>query len=143
MFKAPVISKLMVWHRDNKNIDGLVQHVANNKAWAHIDALWLEFATKPHNVRLGLVAYGVNPYGEKNSSWSTWHILLSIYNLPPWLVTKKFFVVLTLLIIGKESVKMHNFDVYMQPLINELQELWKGVAAYYVLKVKSQRHFTL
>jgi hypothetical protein len=143
MFKAPVISELMVWHRDNKNTDGLVRHVANNEAWAHIDALWLEFATKPHNVRLWLVADGVIPYGEKNSSWSTWPILLSIYNLPPWFVTKKFFVVLTLLILGKEYVKMHNFDVYIQPLMGELQELWKGVAAYDVLKAKGQRHFTL
>ncbi len=81
--------------------------------------------------------------GEKNSSWSTWPILLSIYNLPPWFVTKKFFVVLTLLILGKEYVKMHNFDVYIQPLMGELQELWKGVAAYDVLKAKGQRHFTL
>jgi hypothetical protein len=51
--------------------------------------------------------------------------------------------VLTLLILGKEFVKMHNFDVYMQPLIDELQELWKGVVTYDVLKVEGQRNFIL
>ncbi len=58
-------------------------------------------------------------------------------------MTKKLFVVLTLLILGKEFVKMHNFDVYMQPLIDELQELWKGVVTYDVLKVEGQRNFIL
>jgi hypothetical protein len=33
-------------------------------------------------------------------------------------------------------MKMHNLDVYMQPLIDKLQELWKGVATYDVLKAK-------
>ncbi len=33
----------MVWHSDNKSTNGLVWHVADNKAWAHIDAMWLDF----------------------------------------------------------------------------------------------------
>ncbi len=117
--------------------------MVDSKNWAHIDALWLEFTTKPHNVRLGLAVDGVNPYDEKNSSWSTWLVFLFIYNLPPWFVMKNFVVVLTLLIPRKESMKMQNFDVYMQQLIDKLQDLWKGVAAYDVLRAKGQRHFTL
>ncbi len=46
MFKALVISNLMVRHNDNNNIDGLVKHVANSKAWVHIDVMWLKFAAK-------------------------------------------------------------------------------------------------
>ncbi len=38
----------------------------------------------------------------------------------------KFFVMLVLLIPSKDSIKMHNFDVCMAPLIEELQDLWKG-----------------
>jgi hypothetical protein len=40
-------------------------------------------------------------------------------------------------------MKMHNFDVYMQPLIDKLQELWRGVSTYDLLRVESQRHFIL
>jgi hypothetical protein len=50
-------------------------------------------------------------------------------------MTKKIFLGLFLIIHGNEFVKMHNFDVYMAPLIKELQTLWKGVATYDVAKV--------
>jgi hypothetical protein len=120
----------MVWHAKNKNSDGLVRHVHDSKTWAHIDASWPYFASEPCNVRLRLVVDGINPYGEKRNNWSTWPILLLNYNLPPWLVNKKFFVMLILLIHGKEFVNMHNFDVHMAPLIEELHDLWKGVPTY-------------
>jgi ribosomal protein S27AE len=143
MFKAPVLSNLMMWHNYNKSTDGLVRHVADSKTWAHIDARWPKFAIEPYNVKLGLTTDGVNSYNEKSCIWSTWPVLLFNYNLPPWLVTKNFFVMLALIILRKESVKMHNIDVYMVPLIEELQMLWKGVTAYDVGRPNGQRHFTL
>jgi hypothetical protein len=39
---------------------------------------------------------------------------------------KEFFVMLSLIIPGKESIK----DTNMAPLIEELQELWRGVIAF-------------
>ncbi len=71
MFKALVISNLMVWHNDNKSINGLVRHVANSKAWVHIDVMWPEFVGKPHNVRQRLATNGVNPFGVQSSTWFT------------------------------------------------------------------------
>jgi Fe2+ transport system protein B len=100
--------------------------------------MWPKFATEPCNARLGLATNVVNPFGAQSSTWSTWLVMLQIYNLPPWLVTKNFFVILTLIIPGKESMKMHNINVYMAPLIKELQVLWKGVAAYDVARVERQ-----
>jgi hypothetical protein len=81
------MSKFMVWHVENKNIDGLVRHIPNKKAQAHIGVSWLDFASEPCNVRVKLVVDGVNPYGEKRYSWPTLPILLLNYNLPPppWL----------------------------------------------------------
>jgi hypothetical protein len=81
---------MMTWHARNRSIDGKVCHVSNSKTWQHIDNTWPDFATKPRNVTLGLAIDGVNPFGEKNNAWSTWLVLLLIYNLSPWLVTKKF-----------------------------------------------------
>jgi hypothetical protein len=43
MFKAHVTYDLMLWHSGNKRNNGLVWHVGDNKAWVHIDAMWLEF----------------------------------------------------------------------------------------------------
>jgi hypothetical protein len=79
---------------------------------------------------------GVNPFGKKNFSWSTWPILLFDYNLPPWLVTNNIFVTLALILLSKEFVKMHNIDVYMVFVIEEFQMLWKGVVAYDVVGSK-------
>jgi hypothetical protein len=90
MFKALVISNLMVWHSQNRSNNGLVQHVAISKTWAHIDATWPKFATKPHNVQLALAIDGVNPFSEKSNNWSSWLVLLFNYNFPPWFVTKHF-----------------------------------------------------
>jgi hypothetical protein len=58
-------------------------------------------------------------------------------------MTNNFFVMLALIIPGKESVRMQNIDVYMAPLIEQLQVLWKGVVAYDVVKVEGERHLIL
>jgi hypothetical protein len=60
---------------------------------------------------------GVNPFSNQSLSHSTWPVVLLNYNLPPWLVTKRFFLILVLLIPGKDSVTADNIDVYLAPLI--------------------------
>jgi hypothetical protein len=115
--------------------------VADSKAWVHIDAMWPKFATKPHNVQLALAIDEVNPFSEKSNSWSSWLVLLFKYNLPPWLVTKTFFVMLGLDIPSPKFVRMHNINVYMAPLIEELQELWRGVIAWGVRRLKCKGSF--
>ncbi len=62
------------------------------------------------------------------------------YNLPPWLVTKQYFLMLTLIIHVKEFVTSRKMDVYLQPLIEELQMLWSGVKAF---DVSSKESFNL
>jgi hypothetical protein len=37
---------------------------------------------------------------------------------------------LALVILGKESVTSSSVDVYLQPLIKQLQVLWQGVQAF-------------
>ena len=64
---------------------------------------------------------------NESLSHSTWPVLSLNYNLPPWLLKKRCFVMLTLIIPEKESVKEENIYVYLTPLIKELQRLWKWV----------------
>jgi hypothetical protein len=45
-----------------------------------------------------------------------------MYNLPPWIATKWFLMLLALLISGKEQVRS---EKHLRPLIDELQELWQ------------------
>ncbi len=112
MFRTPAMSSLMLWHAQNNSLDGLVKHPCDSKAWKHINERFPRFALDVRNVHLGLIVNGVNPYKLKCSTWSTWPIMLLNYNIPPWLTTNKFFVILALLIPRKQSITSNNFDVY-------------------------------
>jgi hypothetical protein len=46
---------------------------------------------------------------------------------------------LSLIILGLESVRMDNINVYMAPSIEELQELWRGVITWEVAKDERQK----
>ncbi len=120
-----------------------VWFVVDSKARKHIDAMWLDFTKDPKNLRFALITDGMNPFGDFNFKHSTWAILLLLYNLTPWLVTNIFFVMLSLIILGKKSIKDTNMDTYMAPLIEELQELWRGVIAFDVSIEVGKQSFKL
>jgi len=77
----------------------MVRSTCDSKAWAHINNTWFDFATDKRNIKLVLTLDGVNPYVDLLTNHSPWPILLQNYNLSPWLLTKHFFVMLTLLIL--------------------------------------------
>ena len=132
MFHSPAISKLLRYHQDNpNNDDSVMKSVADSLAWKHITSEHVDptFALEPRNLRLGLSLDGMNPFPQSNTTHSTWPVLLLIYNLPPYLVTKKFFIQLSILISGKESLTSENIGVFIEPLLEELQMLWIGVRA--------------
>ena len=52
-------------------------------------------------------------------------MILINYNVPPWLIMKKGFIILSMIIPGPESVTGGCFDVFLQPLLEELQSLWE------------------
>jgi hypothetical protein len=148
MFRSPEISKLMLGHSENSSSreggDNLVRHPCGSKAWHHFHSnVDPTFGGDPQNVHLALAADGVNPFKQTRSTWSMWPVTLLNYNLPPWLTTKKFFILLALLIPGKDSVTAEVFDVYLEPILEELLQLWAGVPAYDCTKDEGSRVFTL
>ncbi len=50
--------------------------------------------------------------------------MLIPYNLPPWMCLKEPFWIMSMLILGPKSPG-NDIDVYLQPLIDELKQLWK------------------
>ncbi|GJZ94616.1 hypothetical protein Tco_0666819 [Tanacetum coccineum] len=52
-----------------------------------------------------------------------WPVILTTYNLPPWLCMKERSFMLTLLIPGPKSL-CKDIDVYLRPLIEDLKDLW-------------------
>ncbi|GKD70664.1 hypothetical protein Tco_1324754, partial [Tanacetum coccineum] len=100
----------------------------NPRALRVYDTKYLDFAVKPRNVRLGLAADGFNPFGNLSQSHSMWSMILTTYNMPPWLYMKESSFMLTLLIPSPKSPSK-DIDAYLRPLIDDLKDLWalKGV----------------
>ncbi|GJX71678.1 reverse transcriptase domain-containing protein [Tanacetum coccineum] len=92
----------MTWHATGKCTDpDKMQHPVDGRAWKKFDT---------------------------RQSYSMWPVILTTYNLPPWLCMKESYLTLTLLIHGPKSLGK-DIDVYLRPLIDDLEDLWalKGV----------------
>ena len=130
MFSSKKLSTLNVWHHFHKSEDGKMRHTADSPQWNFVhtelepEAGNNMFGRDPRDIHLGLALDGMNPYAEKRSTLSLTPVIVFNYNLPPWMVTKKYFVMLCLLIPTKLSLTGSNFDVFIQPLVDELQQLW-------------------
>ncbi|VVA32238.1 PREDICTED: transposase [Prunus dulcis] len=120
----------MRWHFD-KRVDeyGVMRHPADSIAWKEFDRMYPEFAQEPRNIRLGLATDGFNPFGSMSTSYSMWPLVVVPYNLPPWMCMKQQYLIMTLLILGPKAPGK-DIDVYLRPLIDELQELWEGIPTY-------------
>ncbi|CAM8909852.1 unnamed protein product [Rhodiola kirilowii] len=130
LYMSPHIAKEMRWHGERKVEVGLMRHPADSEAWQDFDKNFPDFAKEIRNVRLGLATDGFNPFGAAALSHSTWPIVVMPYNLPPSLCMKKEFNILAMLISGPKSPGKC-LNVFMQPLIDELNILWDtGVLTY-------------
>jgi hypothetical protein len=105
-----------------------------------VNKKYKKFDSDPRNVRLGLASDGFNPFGMLNVNYTCWPVILIPYNLPPWLCLKQPYWMMSMLIPGPKSPGQ-NIDVYLQPLIDELLELWvTGVETW---DEKEKKNFTL
>ncbi|KAL5572352.1 hypothetical protein UlMin_021949 [Ulmus minor] len=105
--------------------DNVMRHPVDGRAWKDFDSKHTEFADDVRNVRLGLAADGFNPFNNMSISYSMWPVVLTTYNLPPWLCMKPEYLMLSLLIPGPQSPGK-DMDVFLRPLIEELKELWEN-----------------
>ncbi|GKC22362.1 hypothetical protein Tco_1024512 [Tanacetum coccineum] len=129
LYKSSHTTKDMIWHATGKCTEpDKMQHPVDGGAWKKFDTKYPDFAKEPRNVRLGLAADGFNPFGNLSQAYNMWPVILTTYNLPPWLCMKESSFILTLLIPGPKSPGK-DIDVYLRPLIEDLKVLWyrKGV----------------
>ena len=130
LFMSLKTSSLMRWHAEERDDDDILRHPADSKAWKTFDQQNPNFSSDSRNIRLGLAADGFNPFKTMSISHSTWPVVLMIYNLPPWMCMKQPYLILSTLIDGPRGPG-NNIDVYLQPLIDELKELWNdGILTY-------------
>ena len=100
MFNNQIHSKNLTWHANERLVDGNLRHPADSPSWKLVDHLWPDFGSEERNLRLALSTDGINPHSEMNSKYSCWPMILTTYNLPPWLCMRRKFMMLTMLISG-------------------------------------------
>ena len=135
-FASKKISEETQWHLlKRKAVENELSHPADGEAWKDFDRKYEWFAKDGRNIRLGLATDGFNPFGKMNSSYSMWPIFIIPYNFPPWECVEQSNFMMGLLIPGP-SCPGKDLDVFLEPLIEELQELWKGVSTFDALTGK-------
>ena len=92
-------AKDLTWYATGRKCDGMVRHLADCSQWKKIDH-FPDFDKEARNLRLGLASDGMNPYGNLSTQYSSWPVLLVIYNLPPWLCMKRKYMMLSMMISG-------------------------------------------
>jgi len=102
-----------------------MRHPDDSIACKNFDSQYPYFAADSRNVRLGLVSDGFNPFGNMSNSYNVWPVVLVLYNLPPWRCMKYPYLIISILIPGPKAPE-NDIDVCLQPLIDELKELWEN-----------------
>jgi hypothetical protein len=115
-------AELLRWHKDKHKDDGMIRHPADSTQWRNIDSRNPSFANDPRNIRVALSTDRMNPF-MNNSVHSTWPIVLTIFNLPPWLCNKRKYLMLSGLIPGPNEAG-NDIDTYLRPLVDDLKILW-------------------
>ena len=125
------MAKHIRWHNDEQKDDGnTLGYPADGLAWKEFDKEHEWFASDSRNMRLGLASDGFNPFDNMSTTYSIWLVVLMPYNLPPWMIIKDLFMILSLIIHGRIAPG-NNTDVYLRPLVDDLHELWnKGITTY-------------
>lgn len=127
-------------YRTDNTEAGILKHPADAAQWRTLDAEFPDFAGDPRNLRLGLSTDGINSFGNMSSTHSTWPVIIFVYNLPPWLIMKKKYIHLCMLIQGPNQPGA-DLNVYLQPVKDELAELWN--TGRKVWDARREEYFTL
>jgi len=113
----------MRWHYEHRWEDSVFCHRSDDAAWEHFDNKYPNIVVEPRNITLGLCADGFNPYTLSSRSYSIWPVMVTPYNFSPEIYMTTPFMFLICVIPGPKNSK-NKIDVYLQPLIDELKELW-------------------
>ncbi|XP_042942614.1 uncharacterized protein LOC122276775 [Carya illinoinensis] len=102
LFMSAKIAGDMRWHKEQRAIeDTSMRHPTDSECWKRFDEHHSWFAADPRNVRLGLACDGFTPFNNLAKPHSIW------------------------------PSPGNEIDVYLQPLLDELLELWEyGVSTY-------------
>ncbi|XP_023760082.1 uncharacterized protein LOC111908491 [Lactuca sativa] len=140
LYASQATTASMQWHSEDHGHDaGVMCHPSDSGAWKHFDKIHPTFAAEIHNVRLGLSTNGFAPHREFGKKYSSWPIIITSYNLPLSMCMKEPYMFLTALVPGPSNPK-HKIDVFLQPIVAELEQLLEEGVVTYDISLKQNSH---
>ena len=94
------MAQFMDYHACSRSQDDIMQIPMNDFKFKDREDRWPPFKEEPHNLKLSLAAYGVNPFGEMRSIYSVWPIFVINNNIPPWMSVKREHIMLAMIVPG-------------------------------------------
>ncbi|XP_066161902.1 uncharacterized protein, partial [Oryza sativa Japonica Group] len=64
LFRNKGNARMLRWHAEERQQDGMLRHPADGSQWRNIDRKFKEFEKDARNIRFGLSTDGMNPFGE-------------------------------------------------------------------------------
>jgi hypothetical protein len=130
MFVTKEATELAQWHNVKRQpSEKEISHPTDGEACQDFDREFLNFAKDARNLRLDLATDGFNPFSEKNTKYSMSPMFVVPYNLPLWECMEEPNFMMALLMPGLASPEK-DFDMFLEPLVEDLLELWSSVRAY-------------
>jgi hypothetical protein len=135
LFISPRTAEHMTWHKSHHEVDRVMVHPSDGKAWKHFNSVHPHFSAESRNVHLGLCTDGFNPFRSFTAPYSCWLVILTVYNLPPRMCMRPEFMFLSM-VIPSLSSPGQNIDVCLRPMIDELTQFWSSRALTYDISRK-------
>jgi hypothetical protein len=99
VFSNPRDAKLVRWHsKKRRKNDVEIRHPADGTQWKIFDLQYKAFGSESRNIRFALSTDEINLFGENRTVYSTWSVILTMYNLLTWLCHKSKYLMLSILI---------------------------------------------
>ena len=89
LYASPATAEYMRWHKEHPQVLGELIHPSDAGAWKAFDNSHPSFSAESRNVRLGLCTDGFAPFGHSGKQYSCWPVIVTPYNLPPWMCMRK------------------------------------------------------
>ncbi|KAL0410866.1 UNVERIFIED_CONTAM: hypothetical protein Slati_0440100 [Sesamum latifolium] len=113
----------MMWHANHQTDEGSMCHPSDAEELRYFDRTYHDFKVEPRNVRLCLCTDGFAPHGQYGRMYSCWPVILTPYNLLLEMCMSSEYMFLRMVIPAPSNPK-RLIDVYLEPLTEELQNLW-------------------
>ena len=88
----------MDYHARNRSQDDVIRMTVDGTAFRDMEEKWPHFKEEPRNLRISLVADGINPFAQMKSIYMVWPIFVINNNIPPWLSIKREYIMLLMII---------------------------------------------